>query len=379
MTIESLVDARALAVHASGIGARLATVDAAVRHLGVIQLDSITVAGRAHAMTLSTRLTEHSGSEVDRDLWNSERPMVFEAPIHAASLAAIDTWPNWGFRRDAIRDQHLDWAPSDSMRRDILHRLDTEGPLTMKALRGAQAPGSGWSWGPVKEALEHMVWTGDVVCVRRTNWNRVFDLPERAIPADLLRAELSPGDGLKRVVRDALTCLGIGTTQDVADYLRLREAQVEQVLLDLEFERVQLPSVEGSLWVSPLAGAEPTIAASPVLVNPFDNLVWHRPRLKWLFNIDYRFEAYKPPANRTYGYYTLLLLANNAIRGRADVKTNKGVLQVNDVWFERQPAEAEMTVAVGDLARRLSTTETIVSERLGQIHPRLAQQIVSSA
>lgn len=45
--------------------------------------------------------------------------------------------------------------------------------------------------------------------------------------------------------------------------------------------------------------------------------------LRWLFGTEYRFEAYKPPARRTYGSYILLFLADNEIRGRADMKTNK--------------------------------------------------------
>lgn len=80
---------------------------------------------------------------------------------------------------------------------------------------------------------------------------------------------------------------------------------------------------------------------------------------------------------KNLGNCTLLLLPNNEVPSRADAKTTKGVLQVNDVWFEREPAQAQMTVVTRDIARRLSTEETAVSECLSQTHPRLAWQIVN--
>ncbi|MCM3778599.1 winged helix DNA-binding domain-containing protein [Microbacterium hydrocarbonoxydans] len=154
----------------------------------------------------------------------------------------------------------------------------------MKQLRGDDSRSNGWSWGPTKEALEHMVWTGDIVCVRRRNWHRLFDLPERALPAQVLNATVDPAGGLRRVVADALRCLGVATADDVADYLRLREESVTRALHDIGAEQGRVHRWDAPVWVladSPVVGGDATARA--VLVNPFDNLVWHRPRLQALF------------------------------------------------------------------------------------------------
>ncbi|MCM3778600.1 hypothetical protein [Microbacterium hydrocarbonoxydans] len=82
----------------------------------MIQLDAIAVAGRAHAMTLSSRVPDRTGAQVDDDLWGADMAMVFEAPVHAASLVTVKRWPHREFRRASIRDQNFDWAPSDSVR-----------------------------------------------------------------------------------------------------------------------------------------------------------------------------------------------------------------------------------------------------------------------
>lgn len=370
----SLPEARRIAISASAIHGRFSTVADAVEHLRVVQLDAVNVVGRAHAFTLATRVEGQSIAQVDRDLWEQNAPVVFEAPIHAASLAAISSWPEWAFRREAIRNKRLDWAPSESMRTNIIARLHAEGPLSMKALRGGETASDGWAWGPVKEALEHMVWTGEIICVRRKNWLRMFDLPERALPASILATRLSDDDGLRTVVANALKCLGVATTKDLSDYLRLKDENVEQALASSEIQRVHIDGFSEPAWIDPdaQAGTEPAEQdMNPLLVNPFDNLVWYRPRVKRLFGIDYRFEAYKPAQRREHGYYTLLLLVKDAFVGRADLKKKKDALHVEGVWFESQNDYASMQTAIVNLSSRLETFDLIPSDSVKHGHQPL--------
>ena len=64
----------------------------------------------------------------------------------------------------------------------VLGRLRDEGPLTATQLGGAKAGGPWWDWSEVKIAAEWLLDTGRAVCVRRTGWRRVYDLPERVDP-----------------------------------------------------------------------------------------------------------------------------------------------------------------------------------------------------
>ena len=61
----------------------------------------------------------------------------------------------------------------------------------------------------------------------------------------------------------------------------------------------------------------------PVLVGPFDNLIWDRDRTRRIFGFDYLFEAYKPQAKRRYGYYVLPLVWRDRIVWRADLKSER--------------------------------------------------------
>jgi uncharacterized protein YcaQ len=45
----------------------------------------------------------------------------------------------------------------------------------------------------------------------------------------------------------------------------------------------------------------------PVLIGPFDNVIWDRKRTRCLFDFHYTFEAYKPAAIRKCGYDILAL------------------------------------------------------------------------
>ena len=66
---------------------------------------------------------------------------------------------------------------------EVLARLRAEGPLTTTELGGAKNGGAWWDWSDTKIAVEWLLDTGEVICARRTGWRRVYDLPERVLPA----------------------------------------------------------------------------------------------------------------------------------------------------------------------------------------------------
>ena len=70
--------------------------------------------------------------------------------------------------------------------------------------------------------------------------------------------------------------------------------------------------------------------APPVLVSPFDNIVWDRALLERVFGFRHVIEVYKREHERIYGYYVLPLLRRDRLVGRADLKHDRaeGVLHV---------------------------------------------------
>ena len=101
---------------------------------------------------------------------------------------------------------------------------------------------------------------------------------------------------------------------------------------------------------------------APVLLCPFDNLVWDRPLLERLFGFRHVIEVYKREHERAYGYYVLPLLAGDRIVGRADLKAERseGVLHVRRFHPEprvRGNVTAKLERAAARLARVLGLEE----------------------
>ena len=158
-----------------------------LRRVGAVQLDTISVLARSHELVAYARLGPVAASAVERGLLARGRPTTFEYWSHAACILPIEEWPYYAFRRRAFAARGQRWHQvSEEACAEVLGRLRAEGPLTATQLGGAKAGGPWWDWSETKIAVEWLLDTGQVVCVRRTGWRRVYDLPERVLPAELL-------------------------------------------------------------------------------------------------------------------------------------------------------------------------------------------------
>src|ERR1700733_591556 len=223
----SMQDARRVALTAQGLrGARVTKggVSVMLRRLGAVQLDTISVLARSHELVAYARLGAIGRDRVEDAYWHATRPATFEYWSHAACLLPMESWPYYAARRRGIQAQGQRWHQVSQEAVDtVLARLRAEGPLTATELRGAKAGGPWWDWSEVKIAAEWLLDTGRAVCVRRTGWRRVYDLPERAIPEPLL--ELAPDDAecVSYVVGVTTRALGVATAADLAEYQRLSQ------------------------------------------------------------------------------------------------------------------------------------------------------------
>ncbi len=223
--------------------------------------------------------------------------------------------------------------------------------MTATDLGGAKKGGPWWDWSDVKRAAETLFREGTVVCVERRGWRRVYDLAERAVPPDLLAIE--PDDHACRValVRDAARHLAVATRDDLADFHRLKNAEVDAALPD-----AGLVPVEVQGWPTP-GWADPTALASPVrgrhrttLLSPFDSLVWDRARTARLFAFVHRLEAYVPAPKRVHGYFTMPLLAGGRLVGRVDPARRGRTLVARQLSMAGPKAVAPMAEALLEAA-----------------------------
>ena len=197
-------------------------VTAMLRRVGAVQLDTISVLARSHELVAYARLGPVPREQIEQAYWHPARPAAFEYWAHAACVLPLEQWPYFAFRRRAFRARGVRWHQSHQETCEkVLARLRAEGPLTATQLGGAKGGGPWWDWSDVKIAVEWLLDVGDVICVRRTGWRRVYDLPERVLPGELADPDPSDLECLAYLAGVAARSLGVVTHADLVDYHRL--------------------------------------------------------------------------------------------------------------------------------------------------------------
>jgi len=330
-------EARRMALRAQGLlGApdRRAGVRGVLRHLGAVQLDTISVLARSHELVPYARLGAVGRKTVESAYWKDAH--AFEYWSHAACLLPVEEWPHFAFRRRAYRDRpHWNHQLPEGAYEQVIKQLRTEGPLTATELGGAKRTSDWWDWSGAKVAVERALMYGEVVCVERRGWKRVYDLAERAIPGALLHDELDDAECLRRLVRLAGESLGVGTRADIADYHRLKAEQVDAVIADSGLVPVTVEGWGKPAWADPVAVATPPRGRHrTTLLSPFDSLIWDRARTERIFGFTHRLEAYVPKPKRVYGYFAMPVLAGGRLVGRVDPAREGDTLVARQVALE---------------------------------------------
>ena len=317
------------------VASQLLTDDAAasspkevLSHLGAIQLDAMQRVDKSHRLVCFSRLSGLYGRQgVDGYFWASEGPAsAFEMWAHAVSLVPVEDWPLWGFRRESTRA--VSWAPPAQVCDRLVGKVRDCGPQTIRDLEAGDVKTSGWDWSDSKKAAEYLVWTGALVCCARSGQRRVYDLPERRIPAELLHREVATDQAAAALVVKAGRACGIATAGDLASYFQLSRPAVTAVAAKAGLIPAEVEGWAELAWVHPAVLGTQLPDGSPVFLSPFDNLIWDRHRARRIFGFEYTLEAYKPAAKRVYGYYVMPLLVGTEIAGRADIARDGEILRV---------------------------------------------------
>lgn len=352
--------ARRIALRAQGfLGApdRRAGVPGVLRHLGAVQLDTISVLARSHELIPYARLGAVGRRPVEEAYWSGGR--AFEYWSHAACVLPVEEWPHFAFRRRAYRSRpqwHHDLP--DSAYDTVIKQLRTEGPLTATELGGAKNGGEWWDWSASKVAVERALMYGEVVCTERRGWKRVYDLAERALPASVLHDDLDDAECVRRLVALAGQSLGVGTRADIADYHRLKAEQFDAVVADSGLVPVTVQGWSKPAWADPAAlASEPRGRHRTTLLSPFDSLVWERARTERIFAFTHRLEAYVPKPKRIHGYFAMPLLAGGKLQGRVDPAREGTTLVARQVSLAGPKAVPPMAQALVEAASWVGCTE----------------------
>ena len=338
-----------------------------LRRLGAVQLDTISVLARSHELVAYARLGPISRDRIERAYWHPRTPVAFEYWAHAACILPLEEWPFYAFRRRALRARGRRWHTAQERTcAEVLARLRAEGPLTATQLGGAKAGGEWWDWSDTKIAVEWLLDVGEVICVRREGWRRVYDLTERALPGGLLDADPSDGECLAHLAGVAARALGVATRADIIDYHRLNhlstsaarptervgESALAAGLIPVAVDGTGRAAVQA--WADPAALALAAASARGrhrvTLLSPFDSLVWDRKRTLAMFGFEHSLEAYVPKPKRVHGYFSMPLLAGGRLVGRADPVRRGKTLVARQLSLDTPSATEAMAQALREAA-----------------------------
>lgn len=371
----SLAEARRLALVAQGFGrtprGAIAhkQLQAQIERLGVLQIDSVNALVRSHYLPVFSRLGHYQAEHLDELAWGrARRRRLFEYWGHEASLLPLELYPllRWRMRRAADgQGIYSQLAKFGVERRDAIdHVLQTvreRGALGAGSLSTrTEKAGPWWDWSSEKTALEWLFAAGEVTVAGRRGFERLYDLPERVIPADYLNhADLEEDEAQRRLLLRSADALGVATERDLRDYYRLDASDSKLRIAELVEAGELLPvAVQGWRQLAYCRGEAriPRRVRHSALLSPFDSLIWERERTERLFGFRYRLEIYTPQAKRVYGYYVLPFLHHERLLARVDLRSERaaGRLAVHAVHLEEAVLSEEARLALGDSLRALA-------------------------
>ncbi|KFG68038.1 winged helix-turn-helix domain-containing protein [Microvirga sp. BSC39] len=370
----TLAQARRIALAAQGFhegrpaGATRRHVSRVLQRSHLLQIDSVNVLVRAHYMPLFSRLGSYDRGLLEKTAYHRKKREAFEYWGHEASLIRLDLQPlfRWRMERAArgegtygglARFGREKRAFIEEVRREI----EARGPIGAGELSiGGKGQGSWWGWSDGKRALEWLFWAGQVTTAARRGFERLYDLPERVLPSEILDMPTPSAEEAQReLLRLSIRALGIASERCLRDYFRLEpkdaKARIPELVEAGDLMPVTVRGWDGPVYLDPQAKIPRRVEAR-ALVSPFDPIVWERTRTERLFDFRYRIEIYTPAEKREFGYYCLPFVLGERIVARVDLKADRaaGNLIVHSIHPEASIAPEEIAPALGDELRLMA-------------------------
>ena len=323
------------------------------RRVGCIQFDPLNIVGNNPELVLQARVSNFQPVLLQELLYKERK--LLDGWDKNMSIYRVEDWPNFHRYRESARRRLGDSSqPAIAILPQVREAIEQQGPLSSIDLDFDQVVD--WSWAPTRlarAALESMYAWGELIIHHKVHTRKVYDFASRHIPEELLSAP-DPNETeqqyhdwyvLRRIGSigliwnksgDAwLGMRGIKSKERTAALARLLErGKVIQVRVEGIETPFYLRQEDRHTLDKALASDIPTPRA--VILAPLDNLLWVRPFVETLFDFYYRWEVYKPVAERRYGYYVLPVLYGDRFVARFEPGRDKksGALVIKKWWWE---------------------------------------------
>ena len=323
------------------------------RRLGSIQFDPIAVAGRTHDLVLHARVAGYEPAWCDA-LYRTD---IFEAYNKGLSFVPVNDFP-W-FRTRVNRAPAKTIADNADVAKRVLARIRKEGALSSFDFEREAGPTTDWFGMPtntVRAVLEAYAATGVLGLARRDGTRRYYDLVERLLPKRVLGRDIPVTEQYRHRMlsryrahgllgasggNDIFSGLGAAKYDPRWPELPGRNALRDELIELGEIVPVEVEGLRGKRFVVrdevELVQAPPEPPPSVAFLPPFDALVWDRPLLASLFDFDYVWELFVPPAKRRWGWYVLPVLFRDRFVGRIEprIEREEARVQILDAWWEQ--------------------------------------------
>lgn len=336
------VEARRLALFAQRLNLENGNALEAIRQLSYVQIDSISVAARAHHHVLWSRNSAYQEADLDKLVAEKK---VFEYWSHAAAFLPMEDYRFSLYPKGEILKADKFWFEKDKkLMRYVMRRIKNEGPLQSKDFEHQPSGANPWyEWKPTKVAMQLLFMEGRLMVAGRQGFQKIYDLAERVIPEGIDLKKPTQKGFCAYLIDRAVQAHGLVSDVEIGYLRKGLKKPIQRVLEEKvrkkELVKVALPGAPEVYYSTPglLSGIDSIKPSQQLhLLSPFDNLVIQRKRLANLFDFDYQIECYVPEKKRIFGYYTIAVLWGEQFVGRLDPKADRktGTLHIKNIWLE---------------------------------------------
>jgi hypothetical protein len=354
-------------------------IETYLTRVGCIQYDPLDRVGTNPELVLQARLSDFTPRMLFDFLYRERRAV--EGFDKMMSIYLRKDLPSFSRERAAARRRFgSPESPVTQALPAVRREIERRGPLSSAELELNERVD--WPWAPTKlarAALESMFFWGELIIHRRERRRKYYDLATRHLPPQLLEtADPFASEEEYHAWRVARRVGGIGLLPDrpgdawlgirglksrersralrrLGDEGQLAEIELEGsnrrwYLLREEQPLLEAQAVPSQAAASPASPAGTGSAAAEVsFLAPLDNLMWDRALIEELFGFRYRWEVYKPAAEREFGYYVLPVLYGERFVARCEaLRAEDGrSLYLRNWWWEPGvEADAELEAAL---------------------------------
>jgi len=324
-----------------------------IRRVGCIQFDPLNIVGHNPELVLQARVSDFRPLMLQELLYQDRK--LLDGWDKMMSIYDVEEWPHFRRRREAARrNPGRSHGAVTSILAQARKEIEERGPLSSIDLDFDQTVE--WSWAPTRlarAALESMYFWGELIIHHKVHTRKVYDFANRHIPGELLSAK-DPNETeeqyqdwyvLRRIGsvgllwgRSGGAWLAMPGIKSKERRLALARLLQQGKVLEVRVEGMKPPLYVRSEDKSCLDQILDSNVQAPraVILAPLDNLLWDRRFVEELFGFHYRWEVYKPVAERLYGYYVLPILYGDRFVARFEPGRDKKsrALIIKNWWWE---------------------------------------------